>query len=279
VRIDIVTIFPGMFVGPFEESMVRRARAAGIVDVHVHDLRDYTGDRHRTTDDAPYGGGAGMVMKPEPLFRAVEAITGGVEGAEIVLLTPQGQRLDQALVEELAGREWLVLLCGHYEGVDERVRAHLATREVSIGDYVLTGGELPAMVLVDAVVRLRPGVLGCADSAREESHSAGLLEYPQFTRPAEFRGWSVPEVLLSGHHAEIARWRRRQALRRTLERRSDLLARAGLSAEERELIREWSEEGASPLPLGEGTRVCPTLGGIAIIPDCSHRQRSGNGID
>jgi tRNA (guanine37-N1)-methyltransferase len=226
MRIDVLTLFPGMFAGPFDESIVARARAAGIVDLRVHNLRDWTSDRHRTADDYPYGGGAGMVLKPEPLFAAIESLRGAHGGGDapghVVLMTPQGEVFRQRIAADLARREHLVLVCGHYEGVDERVREHAVDQELSVGDYVLSGGELPAMVVVDAVVRLLPGALGSPESAAEESHSAGLLEYPQYTRPAEFRGWRVPEVLLSGNHGAIARWRREQALRRTRERRPDL---------------------------------------------------------
>jgi tRNA (guanine37-N1)-methyltransferase len=232
MRIDVVTTFPRMFDGPFGESIIQRARDRGLVDLRVHDLRGWTTDRHRSTDDAPYGGGAGMVMRPEPLFAAVEAL-----GApEVVMLTPQGRRFDQAVAVELSQMSHLLLLCGHYEGFDERAREHLATRELSIGDYVLTGGELPAMVVVDAVVRLLPGVLGSEASLDEESHSSGLLEYPHYTRPPEFRGWSVPPILLSGNHAAIARWRREQALLRTLRRRPDLLVRASLTSADRRFL-------------------------------------------
>jgi tRNA (guanine37-N1)-methyltransferase len=234
VKIDVVTIFPGMLAGPLEESILGRARAAGLVEVGVHDLRDYTTDRHRATDDAPYGGGAGMVMRPEPLFAAVEALR--TPSADVILLTPQGRVFNQALARELSGREHLILLCGRYEGFDERVREHLATDELSIGDYVLTGGELPALVVIDAVVRLLPGVLGSDESLAEESHTGGLLEYPHFTRPPELRGWTVPEVLLSGNHAAIARWRREQALLRTLRRRPELLAGAELTSADRRFL-------------------------------------------
>jgi tRNA (guanine37-N1)-methyltransferase len=234
VKIDVVTIFPGMLAGPLDESILGRARAAGLVEVAVHDLRDYTTDRHRTTDDAPYGGGAGMVMRPEPLFSAVEALR--TPEADVVLLTPQGRVFSQAIARELSARKHLILLCGRYEGFDERVRAHLATDELSIGDYVLTGGELPALVVIDAVVRLLPGVLGSEESLAEESHATGLLEYPHFTRPPELRGWTVPDILLSGNHAAIARWRREQALLRTLRRRPELLAGAELSAADRRFL-------------------------------------------
>ncbi len=224
MRIDILTLFPGMFAGPFDESIVARARAAGLVDVHLHNLRDWTSDRHRTVDDYPYGGGAGMLLKPEPLFAAIESVRGTT--GHVVLLTPQGRVFRQDAAADLAARAHLVLVCGHYEGVDERVREHAVDGEVSIGDYVLSGGELPAMVVVDAVVRLLPGALGSSQSTAEESHSAGLLEYPQYTRPAEFRGWRVPDVLLSGNHGAIARWRLEQARRRTAVRRPDMAEKA-----------------------------------------------------
>jgi tRNA (guanine37-N1)-methyltransferase len=226
VRIDVLTLFPGMFSGPFAESIVARAIAAGIVDLRVHDLRDWTTDRHRTADDRPFGGGAGMVMKPEPLFAAIEALAG--DDSHVVLMTPQGEVFDQRQAQTLASRPRLLLVCGHYEGVDERVREHAVHQELSIGDYVLSGGELPAMVVIDAVVRLLPGALGSPESLVDESHAAGLLEYPQYTRPAEFRGWRVPHVLLSGDHGAVARWRREQAVRRTIERRPDLARAAGI---------------------------------------------------
>jgi len=222
VRIDVVTLFPGMFAGPLDESIVARARRAGVVDLEIHNLRDWTTDRHRTADDRPFGGGAGMVLKPEPLFKAVDALRRGSE-SHVVLLTPQGDLLRQSAVAELALREHLILICGHYEGIDERFVEHAVDREISIGDYVLSGGELPAMVLIDAVVRLLPGALGSPESAGDESHSQGLLEYPHYTRPADFRGWRVPEILLSGNHAEVERWRRDQARERTQRRRPDLL--------------------------------------------------------
>ena len=222
MRIDIVTIFPPLLSGAFEYSIIKRARERGAVDLQVCDLRDHTDDRRRTVDDYPYGGGAGMLMKPEPLFRAVEALQLQGKPGRVVLLTPQGQRLDQALVSELSRDERLILICGRYEGVDERVRKHLVDDEVSIGDYVLSGGEPAAVVLIDAVVRLIPGVLGSAESTNEESFVNGLLEYPQYTRPAEFRGWRVPDVLLSGDHGAVAAWRRAQQQERTQARRPDL---------------------------------------------------------
>jgi len=230
-----------MFSGPFDESIAQRARERGLLDLKLHNIRDYSLDRHRQVDDYPYGGGAGMVLRPEPVFAAVEDVLTQGEPAPVVLLTPQGRLLNQQIVRELAGHARLVLLCGHYEGVDERTRQHLVSDEISIGDYVLTGGELPAMVLVDAVVRCLPGALGSPESAVQESHAAGLLEYPQYTRPAEFRGRAVPEVLLSGDHRRIERWRREQSLRRTFERRPDLLAGVALSPAERSLLACWRE--------------------------------------
>ena len=224
VRLDVVTIFPPLLAGAFEHSIVKRARDRGIVDVHVHDLRHYTTDRHRTVDDYPYGGGAGMVMKPQPWFRAVEALREQGNPGRAILLTPQGRRLDQALVQRLASEDRLIILCGRYEGVDERVREHLVDEEISIGDYILSGGEPAAAVLVDAVVRLQPGALGSSQSTVEESFAEGLLEYPQYTRPSEFRGWRVPEVLLSGDHGAVERWRRERRIERTRARRPDLLA-------------------------------------------------------
>jgi tRNA (guanine37-N1)-methyltransferase len=233
MRFDILTLFPGMFAGPLGESILKRAQDAGVIEVQLHDLRTWATDRHRTVDDYPFGGGAGMVMKPEPLFAAVEAIQPLAQPpARVVLLTPQGRPLDRALAAELAAEPRLLLVCGRYEGVDERVRAHLVDLEVSVGDVVLSGGELPAMLLLDAVARLVPGVLGSADSLTEESFEGGLLEYPQYTRPAEFRGWRVPDVLVSGDHAEVARWRRRQRLLRTRARRPDLLSSAELTPQE-----------------------------------------------
>jgi tRNA (guanine37-N1)-methyltransferase len=233
VRIDIFTLFPQMFSGPFDSSILKRAADGGIVTFNIHNIRDYTHDRHHTADDYAYGGGAGMVMKPEPVFEAVETVISAVQkspemtGARlcVILLTPQGRLFSQSVSKELAQYDWLMLICGHYEGIDERIREHLVNAEISIGDYVLTGGELAAMVVADAVVRLIPGVLGSGESLMYESHTGGLLEYPQYTRPEEFRGWTVPGVLLSGNHGEIARWRREQSLKRTAERRPDLLNR------------------------------------------------------
>ena len=221
MKIDVLTLFPGMFAGPLDESIIKRAREAGRLDLAIHNLRDYAHDRHKTVDDRPFGGGPGMLLKPEPIFEAVESLAR--EGTRVILLSPAGRRFDQAVARELAGLEHLLMVSGHYEGFDERVREQLADDELSIGDYVLTNGALPAMVIIDAVTRLLAGVLGDEDSAREDSFSQGLLEYPQYTRPAEFRGMKVPEVLLSGNHAEIARWRAEQARLRTKERRPDLL--------------------------------------------------------
>jgi len=238
VRIDILTLFPEMFAGVFDASIIGRARKAGLIDLALHNPRDYTHDRHRVVDDYAYGGGPGMVMKLEPLFECAEAVRAmAAAPGKVVLLTPQGRLLDHALVAELAREERLIVICGHYEGVDERVREGLADIEVSIGDYVLSGGEPAAIVLVDAVARHQPGVLGSDASLEEESHAQGLLEYPQYTRPAEYRGMRVPDVLLAGNHADIAAWRRRQSVLRTAARRPDLLARADLAPAERRLAR------------------------------------------
>lgn len=220
MNIDVLTLFPAMFAGPLDESILGRARATGRLSLKIHNLRDYTHDRHRTVDDRPFGGGPGMLLKPEPVFEAVDELAGA--GTRTILLTPAGRKLTQGLVRELAAEEHLLLICGSYEGFDERIRQGLGSDEISIGDYVLTNGALPAMVLIDAVVRLLPGVLGDESSTQDESFSSGLLEYPQYTRPAEYRGMKVPEVLLSGNHAEIARWRAAQARCRTEERRPDL---------------------------------------------------------
>ncbi len=241
MRIDVVTLFPGMFPGVLNESMLRVAAERGAAEIRVVDLRDYTEGRHRVADDYPFGGGGGMVLKPEPLFAAVEALR--EPASRVVLLCPQGPAFTQATAERLATAAHLVLLCGHYEGVDERVRAELVDDELSIGDYVLTGGELAAMVVLDAVVRLLPGVLGDPSGAAQESFAAGRLDYPQYTRPAEFRGWRVPEVLLSGDHGRIGRWRRREALRRTLARRPDLLDAVPPSGEERAWMDEMAKSG------------------------------------
>ena len=249
MRIDILTLFPQMFQGPFSVGIFQRAIDRKLVQVNIHNIRDYTHDKHHTVDDYAYGGGAGMVLKPEPIFEAVESIksdiclkAGGNE-LSIILLTPQGRLLGQQIVQELSRYSHLILICGRYEGVDERVREHLVTDEISIGDYVLGGGELAAMVIVDAVVRLLPGVLGSEASPLDDSYTTGLLEYPQYTRPDVYRDWSVPEVLLSGDHAQIAKWRREQAILRTLKRRPELLDQANLCLEDRQLV-ERLKKGA-----------------------------------
>ncbi|HWF18270.1 MAG TPA: tRNA (guanosine(37)-N1)-methyltransferase TrmD [Verrucomicrobiae bacterium] len=223
MKIDVLTLFPAMFAGPLDESIVQRARKNGALDLAVHNLRDYTHDRHKTVDDRPFGGGPGMLLKPEPLFEAVENL--GREKSRVILLSPAGRKFDQAIARELAQAEHLILVCGSYEGFDERIRESLADDELSIGDFVLTNGALPAMMIIDAVTRLLPGVLGDDESSLDESFSKDLLEYPHYTRPAEFRGMKVPDVLLSGNHAEIAKWRAEQARLRTAERRPDLLKR------------------------------------------------------
>ena len=241
-RYDLLTLFPEMFRGPFDESILNRAVEADLLTIRVHDVRAFARDRHHTADDEPFGGGAGMVMLAGPIFDAAEHAIGEArrEGwpgePAIILLAPQGRRFTQKVAEELAGRDHLMLVCGHYEGVDDRVREHLATDEISIGDYVLTGGELAAMVVVDAVARLGPGVLGAAESLNEESMSSGLLEYPHYTRPADFRGWPVPSVLLSGDHGAIARWRRARSLQLTYARRPDLLRSAPLAPGDAEAL-------------------------------------------
>ena len=219
MKVDVLTLFPAMFVGPLDESIINRARESGRLELAIHNLRDWTHDRHRTVDDEPYGGGPGMVLKPEPIFEAIEALTN--DTTQVVMLTPQGESFGQAKARALSAHEHLLLLCGSYEGFDERIRTRVH-HEISIGDYVLTNGALPAMVVIDTVTRLLPGVLGDDASSAEESFSEGMLEYPQYTRPAEFRGMKVPEVLLSGNHAEIEKWRREQAMQRTAERRPEL---------------------------------------------------------
>jgi len=240
MRFDVFTLFPEVFEPYLQTSILQRALQRGLVEVKVHNIRDATTDRHHVTDDEPYGGGGGMVMKPEPIFAAVEGVLGSPPGCPVILLTPQGRVFTQGVAQELAQHPHLALLCGRYEGVDERVREHLVTDQVSIGDYVLSGGELPALVVIDAVARLIPGVLGDPDGAWDDSHASGLLEYPHYTRPPEFRGWQVPEVLLSGDHGRIARWRREQALLRTWKRRPDLLARALLTPDDREFLKKIS---------------------------------------
>jgi tRNA (guanine37-N1)-methyltransferase len=247
VRIDILTLFPEMFDGFFTHSIIGRAQERGLVDITLHNFRIYTNDSHHVVDDYPYGGGSGMVLKPEPLFSAVEAIIGEKDISTVytVLLSPQGRLLTQGIAQQLADNQHLILICGHYEGVDERVGEYLANDEISIGDYVLSGGEAAAMVVVDCVVRLLPDVLGSQESLDDESHINGLLEYPQYTRPSIFRGWSVPEVLLSGNHAQIANWRKKQSLIRTSKRRPDLIRKARLSREDRSLLDEALTQNAN----------------------------------
>ncbi len=242
MRFDIITIFPEIFRGVFEFGIIRRAIEAGLIEIAVNDLRNYTDGRHRQVDDRPFGGGAGMVMKPEPLFRAAEGLTEGEIEPAIVLLSPQGRVFDQSIALDYASRPHVVLICGRYEGVDERVVEHLVTDEVSIGDYILSGGEIPAMVFVDAVTRLIPGALGDAESAEQESFTTGLLDYPHYTRPAEFRGMSAPEVLTNGNHAEIERWRREKAIEKTLKRRPDLIRAASLSKSQGIAIQKAGDE-------------------------------------
>jgi tRNA (guanine37-N1)-methyltransferase len=250
IRFDVFTLFPEMFGGPLRASMLKRAQETGNLSVVLHDIREYATDKHHVTDEPPYGGGGGMVMKAEPVFHAVEAVLSGSDpgqdgvGTEppVILLTPQGRLFSQEIARELAGRRRVALVCGRYEGVDERVRQHLATDELSIGDYVLTGGELAALVVIDAVTRLLPGVLGDPMAVVEDSHVDGLLEGPHYTRPRSFRGWEVPDVLLSGDHGAVARWRREEALRRTFERRPELLGQAKLTSQDREFLLRLLED-------------------------------------
>ncbi|TAH53317.1 MAG: tRNA (guanosine(37)-N1)-methyltransferase TrmD [Chloroflexota bacterium] len=245
MRFEIFTLFPNMFSGVFDDSILQRARESGRIEIFLHDIRAYARDRHHVTDETAYGGGGGMVMKPEPIFEAVETILGNEPARRppLILLTPQGRVFNTDLAREFAQQPHLALLCGRYEGVDERVRA-LVTDEISIGDYVLTGGEIPAMVVVDAVSRFIPGVIGDPSAPHQDSHAAGLLEHPHYTRPLEFRGMRVPDILVSGHHAQIERWRRNESLKRTWERRPDLLPRAALSEDDKQFLRAlgWRDE-------------------------------------
>lgn len=242
MRIDVLTLFPEMFEGVFGASILGKAKEKGIVKLEAINFRKYSNNKHSTVDDYPYGGGGGMVLKPEPVFSAVEDLQVGTDTKpRVILMCPQGESFTQRIAEELAKEEHLVLICGHYEGYDERIREHLVTDELSIGDYVLTGGEIPAMTVIDSVVRLLPGVLGNETSAVTDSYSTGLLEHPHYTRPPEFRGWGVPDILISGHHAKIEQWRREQSLLRTFKRRPDLLEGAELTTKERKLLKEWSE--------------------------------------
>lgn len=250
IRFDVFTLFPEILETYLNLSILQRARLSRLIEVHLHNIRDWTSDRHHITDDEPYGGGGGMVMKPEPIFAAIEAVLGNPPVCPVILLTPQGRVFNQTIALELAApaRETsgsvarLGLLCGRYEGIDERVREHLVSDEISIGDYVITGGELAALIVIDAIARCIPGVLGDPDGAMDDSHASGLLEYPHYTRPAEFRGWHVPEILLSGDHAKIARWRRQQALLRTRLRRPDVLAKAELTAEDLRFLAQLEQE-------------------------------------
>lgn len=252
MRVDVLTLFPEMFEGVFGTSILGKAREKGIVSLEAVNFRAYATNKHNTVDDTPYGGGGGMVLKPDPIFAAVEDLLahkqdgeqGDQEGRQprIILMCPQGDTFTQKKAEELSREEHLIFVCGHYEGYDERIREHLVTDELSIGDYVLTGGELPAMTVIDSVVRLLPGVLGNESSAITDSFSTGLLEYPHYTRPPEFRGWKVPDILLSGHHANIEQWRRQESLRRTWERRPELLEQAELTTKEREWLRKLEQE-------------------------------------
>jgi tRNA (guanine37-N1)-methyltransferase len=238
IRFDVLSIFPEMLHSPLEYSLLKKARDKGLIEIGLHNIRDWTEDKHNMTDDAPYGGGCGMVMKVEPVERALAAVKRKDIPGEVILLTPQGETFSQKIAGELARRQHLILVCGRYEGFDERIRQHLVSREISIGDYILTGGELSALVVIDAVSRLIPGVLGNDASVAAESFSRGLLEYPQYTRPAEYKGWGVPEVLVSGNHAQIERWQRAEALKRTWLRRPDLLEKADLSDEDKKILEK-----------------------------------------
>jgi tRNA (guanine37-N1)-methyltransferase len=250
MQFEVFTLLPEVFPPYLESSILQRARQRGLVSVNVHNIRDYTHDKHHMTDDTPYGGGGGMVMKPEPVFEAVESVLGLDPqqttlgpACPVIMLTPQGRVFTQTIAKELSRHEQVALLCGRYEGMDERIHEHLVTDEISIGDYVLTGGELPALILIDAVSRLIPGVLGDPDGATDDSHATGLLEYPHYTRPPEFRGWKVPEILLSGDHGKIQKWRREQSLLRTLARRPDLLEKVELTEKERTFLKKHGWQG------------------------------------
>ncbi|MFB6363931.1 tRNA (guanosine(37)-N1)-methyltransferase TrmD [Paenibacillus elgii] len=246
MKIDVLTLFPAMFDGVFTSSILGKAQEKGLVELNTVNFRDYANNKHNTVDDYPYGGGGGMVLKPEPLFAAVEDVTSGLESKpRVILMCPQGEPFSQKKAEELAAERHLIFICGHYEGYDERIREHLVTDELSIGDYVLTGGEVPAMVVIDSVVRLLPGVLGNETSAVTDSFSTGLLEYPHYTRPANFRGWEVPDVLISGHHGNIEEWRRKQSLERTWRKRPDLLEGIELTPKERRWLDEWEAQERS----------------------------------
>lgn len=242
MRFDVFTLLPETLSPYLNVSILEKAAARGLIEVHLHNIRDYTHDRHHSTDDTPYGGGGGMVMKPEPVFEAVETIIGSPPACPVILLTPQGRLFNQKIASELASHRQIALISGRYEGFDERIREHLVTDEISIGDYVLTGGELPSLILIDAVSRLIPGVLGDPTGAEDDSHALGLLEYPHYTRPPEFRGWRVPEVLLSGDHGKIERWRREQAIRRTLARRPDMLESGLLTESDKKILEKIKKD-------------------------------------
>jgi tRNA (guanine37-N1)-methyltransferase len=251
MQFDVFTLLPEVFPPYLESSILSRARQRGLIDVRIHNIRDYTNDKHHVTDDTPYGGGGGMVMKPEPVFEAVESVLGLAAphpqppAVPVILLTPQGRVFTQRVAEELSRYEHIAMLCGRYEGVDERIREHLVTDEISVGDYVLTGGELPALMIIDAVSRLIPGVLGDPTGAEDDSHSMGLLEYPHYTRPPEFRGWKVPDILLSGDHARIGKWRREQAITRTFNKRPDMLEKAELDKKDLKFIENLKSKDTS----------------------------------
>ncbi len=251
MQFEVFTLLPEVFPSYLETSIIKRARERGLIHVRVHNIRDYTHDKHHMTDDTPYGGGGGMVMKPEPIFEAIETVLGlNAEPTQpkpesnipIIMLTPQGRVFNQSIAQELSQHEHIVLICGRYEGIDERIREHLVTDEISIGDYVLTGGELPALILIDAISRFLPDVLGDPTGAQDDSHAMGLLEYPHYTRPPEFRGWKIPEVLLSGAHAKIDKWRREQALLRTFKKRPDMLEKAELTKEDKKFLERLKSE-------------------------------------
>jgi tRNA (guanine37-N1)-methyltransferase len=242
VKFDVLSIFPEMFTSPLKFSLLKKAQEKGLLSISLHDIRNWAEDKHKMTDDAPYGGGCGMVMKVEPVEKALNKIRNNEDDSMVVLMTPQGEVLNQKIAAELAGKKSIIIICGRYEGVDERIREHLVDREISIGDYILTGGELPALILIDAVSRFIPDVLGNHESTQRESFSANLLEYPQYTRPAEYKSWTVPDVLLSGNHAEIEIWRKRKSLKRTYQRRPDLLEKIKLSAEDEKILDEIKQE-------------------------------------
>lgn len=236
MQFEVFTLLPDIFPPYLDSSIIQRARQSGLVSINTHNIREYTHDRHHVTDDTPYGGGGGMIMKPEPVFEAVDSVLGPQPACPVILLDPQGRVFSQAVAEELSSHQQIALICGRYEGVDERIREHLVTDEISVGDYVLTGGELPALIVIDAVTRLIPGALGDPGGAADDSHATGFLEYPHYTRPPEFRGWKVPDVLLSGDHAKVNTWRKEQSLLRTLARRPDLLESAELNERDREFL-------------------------------------------